>query len=239
MVNKTLSCIPVGLQALQGECVRLVRSSPEYVDFIHQCYLNDSFMDLYRLAQSRTINKADLNKRLAQEQNKLPQELKRIEWVILKQDEQQFLPIGLAALADHQVKHQRAEFLLGIPDTQNREGNIGLEASLLVLEFAFNLVHLHKVTSFVYGYNTDAQKNTEHLGFKQEGFFAEHLQTKMGFIDLYQNGLLSADFYQNKKLSALSRRLLKRDITQVQASKIVPAPQELLAKLQAQLKISE
>ncbi|NOQ64509.1 MAG: GNAT family N-acetyltransferase [Methyloprofundus sp.] len=234
--NKPLSCTPIGVQPLQGSRIRLVRAAPEYIDFIYACYHNDRFMDLYRLAQSRAISKKELLQRLSTEHNQSPQALKRIEWVILKQEQEALTPIGLAALADHQVSHRRAEFLLGIPEAQNRTGNLGLEASLLVLEFAFNLAGLNKVTSFVYGYNSRAQNNTLHLGFKQEGFFAEHIQTPSGFIDLYQNGLLRRDFQANKSISRFSRRLLKRDITETQTAHIEKLPTELLKKLQLKLK---
>lgn len=236
--NKTLKCTPVGLQALQGSHVRLVRSAPEYAEFIYTCYQDNSFMDLYRLAQNRSETKTEIEHRLQREHTMLPQELKRIEWIILKDEGQKEIPVGLAALADQQVSHRRAEFLLGIPDPQNRTDNLGLEASLLVLDFAFNQAGLHKVTSFVYGYNHYAQKNTLHLGFKQEGVLREHIHTENGFIDLYQNGLLRLEFTNNKKLGLLSKRLLGRDITRANSVSIRPVSNSLLEQLKLQLKSS-
>jgi len=223
---------------LGGVHVSLTRAAPEYLEFIYSCYQNDAFMDLYRLAQSRAVSKQGVLQRLETEQSKLPQELKRIEWVILKHELGQLVPIGLAALADHQVSHRRAEFLLGIPDVQDRVGHLSLEASLLVLDFAFNQVGLHKVTAFVYGYNAYAQKNILHLGFTQEGFLAQHIYTQKGFIDLYQNALLRTDFISNKTLSRLSKRLLNKDITQPQSAKIRPVSAPLLEQLSQQLKPS-
>jgi len=221
---------------LKGKRVSLARAAPEYLEFIYACYQNNPFMDLYRLAQNRTLSKQDIQKRLDDEQTKSPQELKRIEWVILKHKSNQLVPIGLAALADHQVSHRRAEFLLGIPDTQDRDGHLSLEASLLVLEFAFNQVGLHKVITFVYGYNSYAQKNTLHLGFTQEGFLTQHIYTQKGFIDLYQNGLLRTDFLVDSLLSRLSLRLLNRDITQSKMGKVIPVSEALLEQLSQQLK---
>ncbi len=236
MENNSLDCTPIGLQALQGAHVSLVRAKPEYTEFFYACYQNNSFMDLYRLAQSRAVTKQEIRHKLETEQNKLPQELKRIEWVILKHERQQDIPIGLAALAGQQVNHRRAEFLLGIPDSKYRTGSLSLEASLLVLDFAFNQAGLHKVTSFVYGYNTHAQKNTLHLGFKQEGFLNQHIHNGTDFIDLYQNGLLRSDFQLNKKLSMLSRRLLTRDITHSLSPIISDLPKSLLEELSLKLK---
>ncbi len=236
VASNTLECTPIGLQVIRGQRVSLARAAPEYLEFIYACYQNDAFMDLYRLAQNRAATKQDILHRLEDEQKKLPQELKRIEWVILKHKQGQNVPIGLAALADYQGSHRRAEFLLGIPSTLNRAGSLSLEASLLVFDFAFNQAGLHKITSFVYGYNAYAQKNTLHLGLKQEGFLAEHIQVNNQFIDLYQNGLLRSDFQNNQKLSRLSRRLLKRDITQPQSPRITPASQALIEQLNRQFK---
>ena len=234
--NNAITCNPIGLQVLQGNRVRLIRTAPEYTDFIYACYQNDNFMDLYRLAQNRKITKKEIKEQLTAEQANLPQELKRIEWIILKHENQQQTPIGIAALADYQTSHRRAEFLMGIPDERYRKKLLSLEASLLVLDFAFNQVGLHKVISFVYGYNNNAQKNTLHLGFKQEGFLKEHIQSKRGFIDLFQNGMLRTDFLNNTLLTRLSLRLLNQDITKPKQVTISNVSTELIEKFNKRIR---
>lgn len=67
-------------------------------------------------------------------------------------------PVGVASLADVQVGHRRAEFLLGIPHESEQLNGVGLEAALLILDFAFNRVGLNKLTSLVYLDNLAAQK---------------------------------------------------------------------------------
>lgn len=234
--NNSLTCSPIGLQDLIGTHITLIRSAPEHTDFIYHCYQNDNFMDLYRLAQNRKLSKKEIKDRLAAEQSRLPQELKRIEWIILKNDNVQQIPIGIAALADHQVSHRRAEFLLGIPDVQHQKGLLSLETSLLVLDFAFNQAGLHKVISLVYGYNNDAQKNTLHLGFKQEGVLKDHIYSSQGFIDLFQNAMLRTDFLNNTQLAKLSLRLLNKDITQPEPMTITDVSKELIEKFTRQIK---
>ena len=236
--SKSFSCQPLGFNSLKGKSIRLERSSTEHVDFIYKCYQNDSFMDLYRLAQNRRLSKSDLEQRLLQEQAELPQNVKRIEWVILKEQNGNYVPVGLASLADYQVNHSRAELLLGIEDSTNRKAGISLEASLLVMDFAFNQASLNKICSFVYGYNDYAQKNTLHLGFSQEGILIEHINSSKGFINLYQNGLIKSDFRNNKTLAKLSLRLLGRDITQHQQTiKVAKLPDNLLNQLKSKLGI--
>lgn len=238
--NTDITCSPVGIKELQGNHVMLVRSAPEYTDFIYECYQDDDFMDLYRLAQDRQLSKEQIRERLVDESSQLPQELSRIEWVVLKKlDNGDTIPVGIAALADYQTNHLRAEFLLGILDKHYRKGSLSIEASLLVLDFAFNQVGLNKVISFVYGYNDQAQKNTLHLGFKQEGLLEEHIQGRGGLIDLFQNAMLRSRFINNKQLSRFSLRLLGRDITKPSQFVVSSSSDELIAQLNKQLKVGQ
>jgi RimJ/RimL family protein N-acetyltransferase len=238
LTTKPLNCSAIGIQPLEGNQLQLVRASPQYTDFIYDCYKNDAFMDLYRLAQSRNLSKQQIHDRLTLEQKKLPQELNRIEWVVLKkQEDTSTLPIGLAALADYQPHHQRGELLVGILEKEHRSKGAGIEASLLIFDFAFNQVKVHKLITLVYGYNAFAQKNVLNIGFKQEGHLKDHLHTRSGFIDLYQNALLKEDFFNNDKLRRLSLKMLKKDITlphKVVANKV---SEELLAQLKQTIKL--
>ncbi|BCG64311.1 MAG: hypothetical protein methR_P2084 [Methyloprofundus sp.] len=217
MARNSINCSAIGIQPLEGSQLQLVRANSQYTDFIYGCYTNDAFMDLYRLAQSRNLSKQQIYDRLTLEQNKLPQELNRIEWVVLKKQEGgASIPIGLAALADYQPQHQRGELLVGILENEHRSKGAGIEASLLIFDFAFNQVNVHKLITLVYGYNAFAQKNVLNIGFTQEGHLKDHLHTDSGFIDLYQNGLLKEDFFNNDRLRRLSLKMLKKDITQPQ-----------------------
>ena len=209
---------PVGLEPLQGKRIFLARPTPDQAFFLRQCYENDEFMNLYRRSQNRRQTEEQIRENLEKEQKFLPQQLKRIEWIIhhLENDEAGNVikrPIGLTALGAYQQRHGRAEFSLGIVRPEDRGGGITLEAHLLVLDFAFNILKLNKVFIYIYGYNKHAQKNAISSGFTQDGLLREHLWTKDGFIDLYMNSLLEKEFRDNQRLSRLSQRILKRDIT--------------------------
>ncbi len=224
----------LGLNELSGARVRLVRRAPEHAAFFFECTQDMAFMDLYRLNQSRCESEEQIKNRLAKEQETLPENLKRYEWVIERRNKPGE-PIGLAAIADYQRPHQRGEFLIGIKDKAAQKAGIALEASLLVLDFAFNQLELRKLISFVYGYNNYSQANTLQLGLTQEGCLRQHIwHERHGYIDLYQNGLLEPEFRDNKRLARLSSRLLKRDIT-AKAPKPIPLSQDYLQKAQAAL----
>lgn len=209
---------PVGRETLRGKRVALEMAAPEHAEFLTQTYNLDEFMDCYRLAQDRNVSVEDVKQRLEKEQEYSPQQMRRIEWVIkLGADtpDGEAQVVGIAALADYQPAHNRAELLIGIPDADQRVTGLSLEATLLVLEFAFYKAKLHKLVSYVYAFNESSQKNTVHLGFQQEGLLHDHyFNHRTGqYVDLYQNCLLKKDFFENKKIGRWSKRLLGRDIT--------------------------
>jgi len=220
---------PIGLQTLQGCRVVLERSAPEHAPFLLECYHNQEFMDLYRLAQNRDETEAQIKQRLVKEQQHLPQQLKGVEWVINHLEDGQKQPIGLAALVDYKQSHQRAELLFGIADPKYRGTGSSLESYLLILEFAFNIIKLHKVTALIYGYNDKAQKTVEHLGFIKEGLLRDHINTPKGFLDMYFNGLTENDFRTSKSMQRLSKHYLKRDVTATPLL-VQPLSQDYLAK---------
>jgi len=222
---------PIGFQYLQGRRVILERSAPKHTPFLYQCYQDDRFMNLYRLAQDRRYTEEQIKELLINEQQLLPQQLKKIEWIIHVLGENgKKQPIGLISLADYRPAHRRAEFLIGILLPEYRGSMVSLESTLLVFDFGFNQIQLNKIIAYIYAYNDFAQKNVINLGFTQEGFLRKHIfYEKQGFLDVYFNGLLESDFRSNQRLSRFSRRLLGRDVT------IKPIPPQVQALSEEQL----
>jgi len=183
-------------EPLVGKKVILEKITTKHAKFLHNFYQQKQFMDCYRLAQDRDITLEELEKQIENEQGINPENLTKLEWVVKKTESEHSI-IGIASLADYQAFHNRAEILIGIPNPEMRTGSTGLEASLLIFEFAFQHIHLHKLVSFVYSFNQQAQKNTIHLGFKNEGLlrdqFFNHREEK--YVNLYQNGMLNSDFF--------------------------------------------
>jgi len=227
----------LGLNTLSSGRICLVRQAPEHAAFIYACTQDTEFMDLYRLNQNRNESETQIAERLVKDQDVLPENLKRFEWVIerLGKNGADNTAIGLVAIADYQAKHNRAEFLIGIKEQASKKMGLVFEAGLLVFDFAFNQLKLNKLISFVYGYNDYSQKNTLKLGLLQEGCLRQHIWHKHhGYIDLYQNGLLVSEFRESKILAKLSKRLLKRDIT-LKPPKLIPLDLDYLQKAQRAL----
>ncbi|NOQ64993.1 MAG: GNAT family N-acetyltransferase [Methyloprofundus sp.] len=200
--------------ACDGKHITLYRFQPYFTDFIFQCYKNEDFISRYRLYQRQPKNKQELHKELLTIQSLPPEMLKSIEWVIVDKATQQ--PIGLAGLVNYQQLHAYAELLVGLlksKETQHKP--YGPEATLLVLEYAFQTVRLNKLISFIYAYNDKVQQSTLRLGFQQEGLLKQHILAPSGkHIDLFQNALLSEEFFASEQLTRLSQRIIGRDITQ-------------------------
>lgn len=240
-----LSVAPEVWMPLHGKRLVLELVSPEHADFLSLCYTNDAFMNVYRLSQTRDVRSQFLREGLAKQKHQLLIQERGIEWVIRRRlidGTDAFL--GLAALADYNEQHNRAEFLIGFLHPEMARAGLGLEASLLVLEFAFQSARLHKLISYVYAFNQSAQGNILHLGFSQEAFFREHYFNphKKEFIDIYQNGMLARDFFSSLSLKRWSKRLLDRDITaeedfshkdgSIMSKKVLNAALDSLLKLQ-------
>ncbi len=205
-------CVP-----LESKRLFLRRYQGEDAAYLHQCYMNVSFMDLYNRYIPRHQHTDDLTVTLSQAYEKHPCQLKTVDWIIFRKLTR--ARIGIANLVDIQYQHRRAEFQIGLPDPADHTHGIALEATLLVLDYAFNHVGLNKITTVVYGHNISSQKNALALGFVQESYLREQLidKTNGKCIDLFGNGMTLSDFRKNKKISALSNRLLGRNITDSQA----------------------
>lgn len=130
-----------------------------------------------------------------------PRQSRRIDWIILDRSGNR---VGLAAIVDIDWGNERGELLVGLPG--KRTQTVALKASVAILEFAFERLRLAKMMSYVYGDNPEAQANTLHLGFGQEGLLRSHIASQSGRIDLFVNGMTSAGFAGNALLNKLARR---------------------------------
>ncbi|MFT5937048.1 MAG: anaerobic magnesium-protoporphyrin IX monomethyl ester cyclase [Pseudohongiellaceae bacterium] len=200
---------------LNGAKLVLERAAPIHAEYIYSTFANANFWGKYRKNQNRDISMMQLVEKLERDEKSSPASLGTLEWVICRKSGDELIPIGLTALASYVGEQRRAEFLIGIVEPEDVDTGIGLEASLLVFDFSFNVINLNKLVSIVYSSNSDAQKSTLSLGFSQEGVFRKHFLERKSqhFIDLIQNGMLQEDFRSNRRLAALSTKLLGRNVT--------------------------
>ncbi|MBH9576136.1 GNAT family N-acetyltransferase [Inhella proteolytica] len=185
---------PVHLGALT---LRLPEASD--LPFLADCFRDADFMRRYHRFQGS--EPADL-RRFLWRAKRPPHEVRRRDWLV---QGPQGRPLGLAALVDMDFGNSRAELLVGLPGVP-RNLSLGLQATLAAMQFGFERLGLAKLVSHVYADNLEAQANTLHLGFVQEGLLRAHIQTSAGPVNLYVNGLLRDEYAAHPKL----RKMLAR-----------------------------
>lgn len=204
---------PRWLKGHSGRTLALACYEPKHAQFLKASFSDGEFTTRYNRNLLRPHSIAQLETKLSRLQGKHPCQTNAVDWVIERQRDGQ--PIGLASMVEISFAHQRAELLIGIPDTKDLAPGAGLEATLLVMDFAFNQVGLNKLTSIVYGDNLIAQKNTVSLGFQCEGKQLSHIwdDKSIQYLDVFNNGMTKAGMKGNARLSRLSQRLLGWDVT--------------------------
>lgn len=239
--TQVLSCN----QPIVGRRISLRRLGAEHADLLLDSFSNDCFWNAYRANQLRNISHARLAEQLDFEHERVPAQVGKIEWLIERitddcgsgsQAVANVHPIGLAGLSAFDSSKRQAEFMIGFFDSNNIVTGLGLEASLLVLSYAFNEASLNNLVSYVYAKNEPAQSNTLALGFTKKKFLKSHLRVANteSYYDVFQNELLAEDFHRNERLSRLSNRLLGIDVTSPQNSKVrSKSPPENTAGLSA------
>ncbi len=187
------------------------RLGPQHADLLLNSFSNSGFWEVYRANQTRVISRESLIQQLQFEYERSPGEVGKIEWLVSKvstDPEDGYLPLCLASLSSIDFSQARAEFMVGFFEEKYIKPGLGVEASLHVINYAFFHANLHKLVSYVYAENQNAQNNTIALGFKNEGLLKEHLLDLHGknYKDVYINGLLARDYCANNRLRQLARR---------------------------------
>jgi RimJ/RimL family protein N-acetyltransferase len=196
----------------QGKSLHLRQTEPKDVPILLKAYEDESFIRLYR-SNNVTPTAEQLAEGLKKRTELNPAQLGYLEFMI---EHKEHGAIGVAAFGDYAPYHKRAEFLIGLFEKEHQSQGYGAEATLLMLDLAFNAYHLNKIYTYVYQYNKQSEDLTVRFGFKQEGYLESHHYStrEQDFVDLYINGLTMANFRQHAKIRRFSKRLIGRDITQ-------------------------
>ncbi|MDD4310307.1 MAG: GNAT family protein [Candidatus Cloacimonetes bacterium] len=102
--------------------------------------------------------------------------------------------IGNCGLHEASNVHRHAELGIFIGEKTFWNQGIGLEATNLLLDFAFNVLNLHNVTLEVYSYNKRAIKCYEKIGFKKVGQRREYMFMAGKYHDMLIYDMLATEF---------------------------------------------
>lgn len=193
---------PVWWEPIAGRNVQLERLAEHHSDFFQQAFTDVAFQQRMNLFKPYSRKRFE---REVQRNRQLPQESKRIDWVV-KWDNSYH---GILSYVDISTANQRAEIIVGFPSngvSVRKEA----EATLLMLDFGFDQLQLNRIYSYVYANNKAGQTNTLGLGFTHEGTLREHVIHPVSGepLDLWAYGLLKRDYYRNERMSKLRKRLL-------------------------------
>ena len=194
---------PVWTSIIMGKRVRLVRPQAHHLPRLIHWFSDKEFVTHYNAFIG---NPAQAAQAYIQRTQQPPQQLLQLDWIV---ENAQGQPLGIASLADLQHFHRRAELLIGFPQTI--PDRMIIEATLLVLNVAFQALSLEKVMSIVYGSNPSAQTATLKLGFRQEGRLLQHVVSPITGQreDLIFNGMLKHEFDNNSQIRSLQKRLFR------------------------------
>lgn len=102
--------------------------------------------------------------------------------------------IGLIGLYSFNWRHRRAVWksLRILPEYQGK--GIALDASRMLLNYGFNTLNLHKITSDSFEDNAAILKLLHKLGFQQEGVLVEHYFHQGQYKNALIHSILRDDF---------------------------------------------
>lgn len=111
-----------------------------------------------------------------------------IQFIICTMEEK---PVGSVYLRDIDRVHNKAEYGIFIGEEEALSKGYGSEAAELMIRYAFEELHLHKLYLRVLAGNERARKSYEKAGFVQEGYFKEDVLLPDGYRDVIFMGILN------------------------------------------------
>lgn len=108
------------------------------------------------------------------------------------------IPIGSVYLRDIDNIHQKAEFGIFIGEDAARGKGYGTQATLLILQYAFETLGLNKVTLRVFAENQRAIHCYKKVGFIEDGRFRDDVCINGKFHDMVFMSILRKEWESRK-----------------------------------------
>lgn len=110
-------------------------------------------------------------------------------------------PIGSVYLRDINQLHKKAEYGIVIGEIDYQGKGIGTEAAILITDYAFHELHLHKVMLRVFAQNTRAIASYKKAGFFEEGY----LKDEVCINGIYKDIIFMAKINRGDNLNNMER----------------------------------
>lgn len=100
-------------------------------------------------------------------------------------------PIGSAYFRDYDKEHNKIEYGMFLGENGVKSKGIGTEIFKLSLQFAFEVLDIHKVYSRVFSDNAICLRSCEKVGIKQEGYFKDEVCINGEYKDVVMLGIIN------------------------------------------------
>jgi RimJ/RimL family protein N-acetyltransferase len=170
---------------LSGKQIRLEPLSPRHID---DAYTNLGDVEATRMTGTHaTFTRADIEAFTLSVASRDD----RADWAIVRIEDGIYL--GEVVLNQLDADNASVSFRISIGRPEHREQGYGVEATKLVLAYAFDVAMLHRVALEVYPFNPRAQHVYEKCGFQVEGRLRESLRWDGEWYDAIVMSILATD----------------------------------------------
>jgi RimJ/RimL family protein N-acetyltransferase len=105
-------------------------------------------------------------------------------------------PLGLAALQNISWRNRSCSIDLYIGNKKMRSRMAAAVAAFRAIEYTFNELNMHRISAFIYSFNTPSWRLMERAGATRELVLRDHVVRDGAFHDMYCYGLLRREFQQ-------------------------------------------
>jgi RimJ/RimL family protein N-acetyltransferase len=165
--------------------LRLEQLGPQHLDDVLTSLGDSEAMRLTGTRESFT------DEQVRAHLDRLPGADDRADFAITRASDGAFL--GEVVLNDLEVDDLAMNYRIALAAPEHRGQGYGTEAGRAVVEWAFAVVGLHRISLEVYSFNGGAQRSYEKIGFRVEGRARHALRWDDEWVDAILMGLLSDD----------------------------------------------
>lgn len=100
-------------------------------------------------------------------------------------------PVGSVYLRDIDFQNEKAEYGIFIGEKDYLEKGIGSEAAMLITDYGFDVLRLHKIMLRVFASNKRAIASYEKVGFKKEGYLRDEVKIEGQYRDIVYMAMIN------------------------------------------------
>lgn len=126
-------------------------------------------------------------------------------------------PVGLVSLQSISWRNRSCSVDLYIGKDVHRNGIMAGIAAYRTLEYAFDELNLHRITAYIYSFNTRSWRLMERTGAVRELTLPQHVARDGQLHDLYAYGLLRSEFEKWRKDFGFDDVALARMMEEIRA----------------------